>query len=275
MSFAFQCPVCQTIHTVAKHLVGRRVHCPACDAVVEVTPVPDAGLPLPKVPLPNEADRLRTEVERARRTVALHPPPPESGETIILEAVDIAPPGSVPQGRVLPPLPPVDPPLTQHFEEEFPEEKPIHKSRLGDTEMDMTPMVDVTFQLLIFFMITAAFALQKAKEIPKPEPTDPSTNVVQETVQEASDTVTVKIDEFNTFTVINTDGDEEEAPSVQDLYIKLRRAKSGGSSGRPPTKLRVESHGDALHEKVVAALDAGNETGFAELELATLAEDAE
>jgi hypothetical protein len=37
--------------------------------------------------------------------------------------------------------------------------------------------------------------------------------------------------------------------------------------------MRVEAHGDALHEKVVAALDAGNESGFAEMELSTLSEE--
>ena len=39
----------------------------------------------------------------------------------------------------------------------------------ADNEMDMTPMVDVTFLLLIFFMVTAAFSLQKSIEVPPPD----------------------------------------------------------------------------------------------------------
>ena len=39
-------------------------------------------------------------------------------------------------------------------------------SNKSDSEMDMTPMVDVTFLLLIFFMVTAAFAMQKSFQVP-------------------------------------------------------------------------------------------------------------
>ena len=41
-------------------------------------------------------------------------------------------------------------------------------------EMDMTPMVDVTFLLLIFFMVTAAFAMQKSFHVPTPKSDQPS-----------------------------------------------------------------------------------------------------
>ncbi len=40
-------------------------------------------------------------------------------------------------------------------------------------EADMTPMVDVTFLLLIFFMVTAAFTMQSAIVVPKPSPPEP------------------------------------------------------------------------------------------------------
>ncbi len=37
-----------------------------------------------------------------------------------------------------------------------------------DDEIDMTPMIDCVFLLLIFFLVTASFALQKALEVPAP-----------------------------------------------------------------------------------------------------------
>lgn len=258
-------------------MVGRRVRCPSCDTLVEVVALPaevsEADTPPAPPSTVRAGQRAEMDEDRGRGTVMLTPVAEiGGGDTVMLQAVDVLPAATTGAGR--PPGPPRKPPARpKSAEEERPAEH-FRKSRLVDTEMDMTPMVDVTFQMLIFFMITAAFALQKAKEIPKPQSDDPSTTVV---VQEdtAHDRVTVKIDEYNTFLVINPDGDEEEAPSVQDLYIKLRRAKTGGSTGQVPTKLRVEAHGDALHERVVAALDAGNETGFAELELATTPDDAE
>ncbi len=59
------------------------------------------------------------------------------------------------------------------FEQDAPEEQgepPVSFERKFQSEddLDMTPMVDVTFLLLIFFMITAAFSLQKSMEVPAP-----------------------------------------------------------------------------------------------------------
>ena len=125
----------------------------------------------------------------------------------------------------------------------------------------MTPMVDVVFQLLIFFMLTAAFALQKSLTLPKPADDQPSSNVVQKSIEDSPEFVIVRVDEFNTFHVLTVDW-EEEAPSVQDLHIRLRRAREGNADGTIPTKLLVEAAGDALHGRVVSALDAGTATGL-------------
>ncbi len=38
-------------------------------------------------------------------------------------------------------------------------------------ELDLAPMVDVAFQLVLFFMVTATTVLYKTLEIPKPTPT--------------------------------------------------------------------------------------------------------
>jgi biopolymer transport protein ExbD len=156
--------------------------------------------------------------------------------------------------------------------EEEPDTEFRTAERLEETELDMTPMVDVTFLLLIFFMVTAAFALQKSIEVPKPQEDQASENVVEEDIEDNPDYVSVRVDEFNTYWVTTVDW-EEEAPSVQDLHIRLRRARDGDSTGTIPTKLLVEAHGDALHGRVVAALDAGTATGFEEVQLTTFEED--
>lgn len=143
--------------------------------------------------------------------------------------------------------------------------------RAEETELDMTPMVDVTFLLLIFFMVTAAFSLQKSIEVPTPHPDQPSQNVQQRDPQEDPDTVTVHVDRFNTYRVVTTDWDTE-APSQPEMLIKLREACQGNSQGRKPTKLLVMASPEALHEKVVAALDAGTEVNMNEIKL-MIAED--
>jgi biopolymer transport protein ExbD len=142
------------------------------------------------------------------------------------------------------------------------------------TEMDMTPMVDVTFLLLIFFMITAAFSLQKSLPMPAPDPERAagSTNTLQD-FEDSPDFVVVRVDEFNTYHVSAAHWDEErEAPSAQDLRARLRDARQGDGQ-RVPTRLLVVAHGEARHERVVTAMDAGSEVGMEEVRLVTVEED--
>ncbi len=140
-----------------------------------------------------------------------------------------------------------------------------------EAEMDMTPMVDVTFLLLIFFMVTAAFSMQKSLEVPKPKQDEPSTQAQQKDPEEDPEFVTVWVDEFNTYRVVTIDWDEE-APSEQELLRKLREARNGNSAGTVPSRLLVKAHTDSLHEKVVSALDAGTEVGMEQVQLMTVEE---
>lgn len=135
-----------------------------------------------------------------------------------------------------------------------------------NSELDMTPMVDVTFLLLIFFMVTAAFTLQRSLEVPTPRPEQPSQNVQQRDPREDPDLVTVQVDRFNTYRVITTDWDVE-APSVPEMLIKLREAAQGNRQGHQPTRLLVMASREALHESVIAALDGGKGVNMARIQL--------
>ena len=154
------------------------------------------------------------------------------------------------------------------------EEEGVDKVTFGDEEreyddLDMTPMVDVTFLLLIFFMVTAAFSLQKSLEIPAPdrEESAQQSRTIEE-IEEDDDYIIVRIDKDNTVWV-----DESEAPSEQEILEKLRDAKEGGGTGEGPTSLLVLADGEADHETVVMCIDAGNGVGMESIRLATVDED--
>lgn len=139
------------------------------------------------------------------------------------------------------------------------------KAKRLDDELDMTPMVDVTFLLLIFFMITAAFALQKALEVP---PMDEEEAAASQTVEELEeDSIVVRVDEDNVFWVSSPSFDEQRSPSVQDMRSKVRKARegSGGSLGKGPTKMLVQAHEESLYEFVIAAMDAGADVSMPEV----------
>ncbi len=140
-------------------------------------------------------------------------------------------------------------------------------------DMDMTPMVDVTFLLLIFFMITASFALQRSFQVPVPENDQVSRNATVDEMFEDPDYVIVRVDRFNTFHVRSAVWDtEEEAPNKFDLLIKLRKACASGAS-QGSRRMLICADGRSTYEYVVQAMDAGNEVGIETLNLLTLDED--
>jgi biopolymer transport protein ExbD len=140
-----------------------------------------------------------------------------------------------------------------------------------DEGIDMTPMVDVTFLLLIFFMVTAAYSLQKSLEVPPPDQEKSSTQArTYEEIENDDDYVTIRVARDNTVWV-----EEQEAPSEQDVLVKLREAREGkpGTTGHGPTSLFVAADQEARHETVVMCLDAGNAVGFENIRLACVDEE--
>lgn len=123
------------------------------------------------------------------------------------------------------------------------------KKTIESVEMDMTPMVDVTFLLLIFFMVTASFKMIKAIEQPAPTD-DASTNVV---VEDNDDFALVTIDETNTIRFTYGSTADVEVPSRQDLLTHLREAKSINPE---LSKATIKAHGECKHERLVMVMDA-------------------
>lgn len=139
----------------------------------------------------------------------------------------------------------------------------------SDGEMDMTPMVDVTFLLLIFFMVTASFSLMKTLQQPPPDTDKPSENVVEVDEQDNLDYVEVIIDQNNTYLVTNRGEEEVEAPSDNEMRSLVKNAKTDFGTD----KLLITAHVDAKHSKFVTAWDAGRAAGMKEIKSRTTEEE--
>jgi len=135
----------------------------------------------------------------------------------------------------------------------------LRRRRTEIEEMDLTPMVDVTFLLLIFFMITASFSLQKTMEVPPPDPeTQGASPIPLNQIEENS--VVVRVEPGDAYFV-----DDRPIADAADLPSALSTAMSDGNR----SELVIEAADDARHESVVRVYDAGNEIGMQRIRLAT------
>jgi len=141
---------------------------------------------------------------------------------------------------------------------------------VADDEIDMTPMIDVVFQLLIFFMVTSTFAMQKALPMPNAEAVESAAQQPVLDERQEDDDLVVRIDADDSVWV-----DDVLAVSRQDLIAKLRAARTTpGPRGEPgPKNLRVSADPDAHHGSVVMALDAGSAAGMEEVRLESVEEN--
>ncbi len=238
MSVKFQCSSCKVVKAINPRMLGREIACPECGSPVQL-------------PTQEQIDAAQRRREQQKSAASL--------QAALQAATRRAESKSKPAKS-----------HSEHDEEKnlaaaeasFSKPKPV-----SGEDMDMTPMVDVTFLLLIFFMVTASFSVQKSVSRPPPREEDPSVNAVQKDIEEDKDPVTVQIDEFNAYNVITNEG-ERIVASKQDLIVALEQARSGSAAG----KVVIKAHQDCIHASVIAALDAGREAEFETFEVSTVEE---
>ena len=132
------------------------------------------------------------------------------------------------------------------------------KSDFG--EMDLTPMVDVTFLLLIFFMVTASFDLQKSIEVPSPDPdNEGATQSIQTPEDLQENSIIVQIDERDVISIDYEPVDDPE--NLADLLADRRRLEG-------KHELIIDADERAKHGTVVFVNDAAVEADFQRIRLA-------
>ena len=125
-------------------------------------------------------------------------------------------------------------------------------------ELDLAPMVDVAFQLVLFFMVTATTILYKTLEIPKPSGEAPAGAVAQGRSRSLDDLkddyILVEIDDRGAMKL-----DRQPIEPVRETLVEnLRRARE--KTGRKSMLLSADFA--TLHRHAVLAYDAAIEIGL-------------
>lgn len=129
------------------------------------------------------------------------------------------------------------------------------KSHLAEIAMDMTPMIDCVFQLLIFFMVTTVFAVQSGLKVDLPQAS--TSDAPPE--KDLSITISEKGEMDLNGTPVTLDNLEEQLRIQKDIF---------GSK-----VLIIKADKKSMHGIVVDVMDAAKIVGIDQLAIATDEED--
>lgn len=128
------------------------------------------------------------------------------------------------------------------------------KSRAHDeAEINITPMLDIVFIMLIFFIVTTSFVKEKGLEVSRPSNSPPKE------IKKNKGPILVKIDANGNITM---KGRMLEAKAVQ---ANLEREKAE----KPDSPLIIAAHPDADTNALVTILDAAEAVGVGSVSVAT------
>jgi biopolymer transport protein ExbD len=129
----------------------------------------------------------------------------------------------------------------------------LRNRRNSDYGVDLTPLVDVVFMLLLFFMVTTSFNVSTSLKLELP--TSHST-VKEQQIKE----VKVQIDADDQIYV------QDEKVSDDDL----RRRILNISKGDPNMRVVIQADANSRHKRLVLVLDTLRELGMGKVGIATV-----
>jgi len=240
MAIQFRCPQCAQPMSIGSRKAGKVTCCPTCSAMITV-PYDSAEFENPLAKIWKDADELAQSAETDQPSADATPESASLGDAADADAELLTEPTTFDDDTDL---------VMRRAQTEF-------------EQMDLTPMVDVTFLLLIFFMITASFSLQKTIQVPPPDPDETGATQSIERIEDLLDqSIKVAIDENNAVSI-----DDVELLDPSGLVDAIRTRMRADLK----TELVIAADARARHETVVTVVDAGHEVGMQKIRLATTA----
>jgi len=130
----------------------------------------------------------------------------------------------------------------------------FRRQKRMELAVNLTPLIDVVFLLLIFFMVSTSFSnrTEVAVELPEAEGRAVS---MDESVLE------LRIDAQGQYSL--------NGEPIPPRALAVRGALRAAAAGREQVPLTIAADGEAPHRTVVLAIDAANSLGFDQLTIAT------
>lgn len=134
------------------------------------------------------------------------------------------------------------------------------QSRNND-EMNLTPMIDVVFTLLIFFMVSTSFTKETHLKVDLPEATGTPSSDLPEQIE-----ILIAVDgayAVNGRALVNT-----QAETLKSALDKV-------ANGNTKIPLIITADAKTAHQHVVRAMDVAGQLGFVNLQMTTRMPESE
>ena len=113
-----------------------------------------------------------------------------------------------------------------------------HTSADDEAQIDMTPMLDIVFIMLIFFIVTTSFVKEKGLDVNRPEDNQSNTN-------EPSKALSIRIDANGTIVMGGREVDIRRVVANAQTYLAENNTDTAA----------IQAHEDAEHGTVVEVMN--------------------
>jgi len=131
----------------------------------------------------------------------------------------------------------------------------FRRQKTADNTVNVTPLIDVVFLLLIFFMVSTTFTKESELTIDLPE----AEGALAESEPEA---IEIGIDAEGHYSINNT-------ALVNQKVLTLMKGLDQLADGNTDRQVIIRADAKASHQAVVTAMDAAGRSGFVHLSITT------
>ncbi|MAT49648.1 MAG: biopolymer transporter ExbD [Porticoccaceae bacterium] len=131
----------------------------------------------------------------------------------------------------------------------------FHRQPRTENGINLTPLIDVVFLLLIFFMVSTTFTRETRLVVELPEAEGQMTEAAPETLE-------IVVAKDNSYSVNGRLLVNREIDTLMDALEEV-------SAGKRDIPLVISADSDTSHRAVVTAMDAAGRLGFTQLRIAT------
>ena len=123
-----------------------------------------------------------------------------------------------------------------------------HTSAEDEAQIDMTPMLDIVFIMLIFFIVTTSFVKEKGLEVNRPKEN-------QNQVNQPSKALSIRIDELGKIMMNGREVDIRRVVANIQTFLAENNTDSAA----------IQAHENTEHGIVVEVMDQAKEAGIAKV----------